>query len=70
MDFKDWKTYGRIVLGGGITVIVGGFVLPYANTWLSFIPQTVALLGVTLHKAIAYGVGFTLGMMANDKLLK
>ena len=70
MDFKDPKTYGRIVLGGGITILVGGFVLPYTNTWFSFIPQTFALGGVTLHQAIAYGVGFTLGTMANDQLLK
>ena len=65
----DMKMLGMVLVGGSITSVVGSFVLPYANQFLSFIPQIKLLVdGLTPHVALSYGLGFTLGMMAVKKL--
>lgn len=70
-DFKNPKLYLRAVLGGGVTGVIGGILLPYANTYITFIPQIKLLLeGLTPHFLVAYGVGYLIADKINMKLIK
>lgn len=66
----DWKQLGKAALGGSITAILGNYLLPVANSLLTFIPQKTFFLGVTPHSVVAYGIAFWAAMLANEKVLK
>lgn len=71
-DFKNWKLYGRVILGGSITLIIGSYLTPTINALLKFIPQNTLnnFLGLTPHIVIAYAIGFFIGDQINEKFLK
>ena len=70
-DFKNPKLYLRALLGGTITGVVGGMLLPIAKTWITFIPQIKLLLdGLTPHFLVAYGVGYLIADKINTKFIK
>ena len=59
------------LLGGAITVFLGAFLVPYANKFLSIIPQLKILMaGVTPHVLIAYSIGYFVAHMTVQKILK
>lgn len=69
----SFKLVIRAILGGAVTALVGGFLLPQLLTLLTFVPtatpwsQWLPLL--TYHAIIAYGIGFMLADFINENLI-
>lgn len=69
--FKNWKVYVRVLLGGSVAYLLGSFLLPYINQFLSSIPATDFIFkGFTPHVMIAFGLGYFAGDYLNEKFLK
>lgn len=69
-DF-NWTMLGRAGVGGAITAVVGTYLVPVANAFFTFIPQTNLLIsGLTPHVVVAYGTSYAIADWVNQRWLK
>lgn len=67
----NWKMVWRSLVGGGITAVVGTYLVPVMNQLLAFVPQTKLLIqGLTPHVLLAYGLAFALADWINNKWIR